>query len=102
MKVIIRTSGRKTIDYIVDCLSGNYGWDPIGTIEPQIVSRFIYQLVTLSKEADLYDNSSDPWEQVEITFGLAIYDHQTDTSVTDVARRADQMMYDNKRTKKNH
>lgn len=55
MKVIIRTSGRKTIDYIVDCLSGNYGWEPIGTIEPQIVSRFIYQLVTLSKEADLYD-----------------------------------------------
>ena len=52
------------------------------------------------KEADLYDNSSDPWEQVEITFGLAIYDHQTDTSVTDVARRADQMMYENKRIRK--
>lgn len=41
MKVIIKTVARPTIDYIIDSLSGNFGWDPISSISPDIVSRFM-------------------------------------------------------------
>ena len=40
------------------------------------------------------------WEQVHISMGFAEYDPQNDNSVTDVMRRADQIMYDNKRLHK--
>ena len=39
-------------------------------------------------------------EQVNITLGLAVYDPHKDISVIDVARRADQEMYENKRSRK--
>lgn len=40
------------------------------------------------------------WEQVSVTMGLAVYDPEIDTYVIDVARRADQQMYGNKRQRK--
>jgi diguanylate cyclase (GGDEF)-like protein len=40
------------------------------------------------------------WEQANITMGLAVYDPENDASVIDVARRADQVMYENKRLRK--
>lgn len=55
MKVIIRTLERKAVDYIIDCLSGNYGWEPIEKIDPNMVSRFIYQVIKISEKAELYD-----------------------------------------------
>lgn len=40
------------------------------------------------------------WEQANVTMGLAVYDPEIDQSVTNVARRADQEMYKNKRLRK--
>ncbi len=44
--------------------------------------------------------ASDEWEQANVTMGLAVYDPQIDPSVSDVSRRADQCMYENKRLRK--
>lgn len=40
------------------------------------------------------------WEQVRVSMGLAVFDPKTDRFVIDVARRADKLMYENKRARK--
>ena len=40
------------------------------------------------------------WEHVHISKGIDIYDPQEDASVADALRRADKIMYENKRTRK--
>ena len=40
------------------------------------------------------------WEKVNISAGIAVYDPQTDYSVHDLIRRADQLMYENKHVRK--
>lgn len=55
MKVIIRTVEKAAVDYIVDSLSGNYGWAPITEVDPVIISRFIDKVFLLSEKATLYD-----------------------------------------------
>lgn len=52
------------------------------------------------EEKMMREASENPWEKTGITFGLAVYDPKNDTSVNDVVRRADQMMYENKRLRK--
>ena len=47
-------------------------------------------------------STSDAWEQVDIARGLAVYDPREDGSVDDVVRRADKLMYENKRIGKTH
>ena len=49
---------------------------------------------------EICKNAGNEWEQVRVTLGLAVYDPETDETVTDVARRADQLMYENKRIRK--
>ena len=49
---------------------------------------------------EICEAAENPWEQVNVTMGLAVYDPQIDTSVIDVARRADQRMYENKKNRK--
>ena len=41
------------------------------------------------------------WEQISVAAGIADYDSQIDNSVEDVMRRADYLMYENKRKLKN-
>lgn len=41
------------------------------------------------------------WEQVHVARGISVYDPQQDRSVTDTMRRADKIMYANKRKYKN-
>ena len=41
-----------------------------------------------------------PWEQVRVSLGIAAYDPATDHTVEDTVRRADQLMYENKRRRK--
>lgn len=60
----------------------------------ELFSQFRETREKISKVAD------NPWEQVNITMGLAVYDPQIDTSVIDVSRRADKIMYENKRLRK--
>ncbi len=52
------------------------------------------------KRKEACDAGSSRWEQVHVAFGLAVYDPETDPAVIDVARRADQRMYENKRKRK--
>lgn len=50
--------------------------------------------------AEICKAAEHPWDEVNVTLGLAVYDPTRDTSVIDVARRADQRMYLNKRLRK--
>lgn len=43
-----------------------------------------------------------PWEQVHAAIGIAVYDANADESVGDVVRRADALMYEDKRMRKLH
>jgi diguanylate cyclase (GGDEF)-like protein len=54
-------------------------------------------------EHDISSATENRWEQVHIALGVAVYDPSIDRSVNDTARRADKIMYENKRIgKKNH
>ena len=51
-------------------------------------------------EADRRDAcavAENPWEQVHVAVGIAVYDQETDNSIDDVLKRADELMYENKR-----
>lgn len=52
------------------------------------------------KREELCAAAASDWEQAHVTMGLAVYDAQIDAHVIDVARRADQCMYENKRLRK--
>ena len=41
------------------------------------------------------------WEQVHVSMGVAVFNPQQDHSVIDTVRRADKVMYTNKRIRKN-
>lgn len=41
--------------------------------------------------------ASNPWEQVNVSKGLAVFEPATDTSAEQVFNRADELMYENKR-----
>ena len=45
-------------------------------------------------------SANNRWEQISMAMGIADYDPQTDHSVYDVFRRADDLMYENKRIQK--
>jgi diguanylate cyclase (GGDEF)-like protein len=49
---------------------------------------------------DISATANNEWEQVHISMGIAVYDEQNDHGVNDVMRRADELMYENKRTRK--
>ena len=42
----------------------------------------------------------DVWDQIHISSGVAVYDPVNDSAATDVVRRADRIMYENKRIRK--
>lgn len=54
MKIIIKTVTRQVVHYIIDSLSGNYGWEPLSSIDQEIIARFMTTISTDS-EHDLYD-----------------------------------------------
>ncbi len=49
---------------------------------------------------EIMETAANPWEQANVTMGIAVYDPENDPAVIDVARRADQHMYENKRLRK--
>ena len=50
--------------------------------------------------AELCANAEEPWEQTRVSMGIATYDPQVDRTADDVTRRADKLMYENKRARK--
>ncbi len=59
-----------------------------------LVSKFRKEREDIAKTVEI------PWEQANVTMGMAEYDPENDLAVIDVARRADQRMYENKRLRK--
>ena len=49
---------------------------------------------------NINDATNNVWEQVHISMGIAVYDPENDRAVIDVVRRADKIMYENKRERK--
>ncbi len=60
----------------------------------ELIARFREMRAEICRTAD------NEWDQVNVTMGMAVYDAEIDTSVIDVARRADQRMYENKHIRK--
>ena len=51
--------------------------------------------------AEINADAAEPWEQVRLSKGFAVYDPSGDDTVEDVMHRADQLMYEDKRDRKN-
>lgn len=49
------------------------------------------------KQNEIAEEARDDWEKVSVAVGVAVYDPEIDHSVNDTARRADKIMYENKR-----
>ena len=45
-------------------------------------------------------SAENSWEEIHIAMGIAVFDPKTDQNVTDAVRRADRIMYANKRERK--
>ena len=52
------------------------------------------------RQAELNSDCDSEWEEIHIASGFAVYDSKLDRSVDDTARRADKIMYENKRKEK--
>ena len=50
--------------------------------------------------AEISDQAANEWDEVHVAMGIAVYDGRTDRNVSDVLRRADELMYENKRMRK--
>ena len=50
--------------------------------------------------AEVSASAASEWEEVHVAMGIATYDAQNDQGVSDVQRRADELMYENKRMRK--
>ncbi|MDO4404296.1 MAG: diguanylate cyclase [Atopobiaceae bacterium] len=50
--------------------------------------------------AEISASADSEWEQVHVSTGVAVYDPQSDRDVNDVLRRADELMYEDKRIRK--
>ena len=52
------------------------------------------------KQTAISASAQQGWEKVSVASGIAVYDPLLDLSLKDLARRADQLMYENKRNRK--
>lgn len=50
--------------------------------------------------AEITASAANRWEQVHVAMGIAVYDPRADHAVNDVLRRADRIMYEDKRLRK--
>ena len=60
-----------------------------------LIANFKHELFMLEKKDNL-----QPWERVSAAIGFAEYDNKQDATITDVFKRADQKMYENKKEMK--
>ena len=59
---------------------------------------FFEQFDSIVEEANTA--ASEPWEQVHLSKGFAVFNSSEDSTAADVMKRADQLMYENKRERK--
>ena len=53
------------------------------------------------RRKEICDSAKNKWEEVNIALGIAVYDPENENAVADTMRRADKIMYENKRIQKN-
>ena len=53
-----------------------------------------------SESKSINETAEHDWQHVNVSLGIAEYDAETDSSVEDTAKRADERMYENKRKRK--
>ena len=56
--------------------------------------------VFIEKSAEICAFAKEPWEQIRVAVGIAVYNSEIDSSVEDVMIRADHLMYENKHERK--
>ena len=54
----------------------------------------------IEKSAEICAFAKEPWEQICVAVGIAVYNQSVDKTVEDVMVRADHLMYENKRQRK--
>ena len=52
------------------------------------------------KQKTVCDSAESCWDEIRVALGIAVYDPVIDLSVNDTSRRADKIMYENKRNRK--
>ena len=52
------------------------------------------------RQKESWNTAENKWQEVRVAFGVAVYDSIKDQSVSDTIRRADKIMYENKRQSK--
>ena len=57
----------------------------------ELINRF------LDEQKKICSSTDNCWEQVRVALGIAVYDPGIDSAVSDTSRRADRVMYENKR-----
>ena len=50
-----------------------------------------------AQQKEICASAENSWDEVRVALGLAVYDPENDQSVNDTVRRADKLMYENKR-----
>ena len=55
----------------------------------------------MNEQIKICSDAKNPWEQVRVSLGIAVYDPDVDDSVHDTMRRADKIMYEKKALQKN-
>jgi len=61
--------------------------------------QLVLEFAQILKEKDA-DTTLEPWEKISAAIGVATYDASQDTTVNDVFKRADTLMYENKKAMK--
>ena len=54
----------------------------------------------IEKSAEITSFAKNPWEEIRVAIGVAEYDKRFDPIVADIVKRADHLMYENKRFRK--
>ena len=53
-----------------------------------------------NRQSEINEAAENKWDEVHVAFGIAVYDPGLDVAVNDTVRRADKIMYENKRKEK--
>lgn len=56
----------------------------------------------IEKSAEICAFAKEPWEQIRVAVGIAVYNSEIDKNVEDVMIRADHLMYENKHMRKSN
>ena len=60
----------------------------------------LYEMASAAFRQSLHSAAAQPWERISAAMGMAVYYDRDDHSVEDVFKRADELMYRNKRAMK--